>query len=172
MGAVLAVYGVAEIAGAYGFLAAFAGGIAFRRYERDHEYNAGVHTGAEALERALELTLILFLGSLLTLEGLGVAGWWGVVVAAALILVVRPLATVVSLRRCRLSGRERIYVGFFGIRGIGSIYYAAAALGSGILRPDESEAIIWTVVVVVCISIVLHGLSASALTRRMLDPAP
>ena len=37
---VLVIYGLAEVAGAYGFLAAFAGGLAFRRYEHDHEVNA------------------------------------------------------------------------------------------------------------------------------------
>lgn len=167
VGAVLAIYGIAEIAGAYGFLAAFAGGIAFRRYERDHEYQEGVHGGAEALERGLELTMILFLGSLLTLDGLGTAGWEAVVVAAALILVIRPVATMAGLGGSRLRGRERLYVGIFGIRGIGSIYYASAALGSGLLAAGEARTILWTVVAVVCISIVVHGLSASALTRRM-----
>lgn len=167
VGAVGAVYGLAEIVGAYGFLAAFAGGIAFRRFERDHEYQEGVHAGAEALERGLELTMILFLGSLLTLDGLGTAGWEAALVAAALILVIRPVATMVGLRGSRLRGRERLYVGIFGIRGIGSIYYASAALGSGLLAAGEARTIVWTVVAVVCISIVVHGLSASALTRRM-----
>ncbi len=167
VGAVLAIYGVAEIAGAYGFLAAFAGGIAFRRYERDHEYNDGVHAGAEALERALELTMILFLGSLLTLGGLGTAGWEAGLLAAALILVIRPLATMVGLRGSRLRGRERLYVGLFGIRGIGSVYYASAALGSGLLATGEAGTVLWTVLVVVCISIVVHGLSATPLTRLM-----
>ncbi len=37
---VLLIYGLTEVAGAYGFLAAFAGGLAFRRYERSHDMNA------------------------------------------------------------------------------------------------------------------------------------
>ena len=45
------------------------GGISFRRRERDHEYNRGVHAGAETLERVLELAMILLLGSLLTSTG-------------------------------------------------------------------------------------------------------
>lgn len=167
VGAVLAIYGIAEIAGAYGFLAAFAGGIAFRRYERDHEYNDGVHAGAEALERGLELTMILLLGSLLTLDGLAEAGWEALVIAAGLILVIRPLATVAGLRGVVLSARERLYVGFFGIRGIGSIYYATAAFGSGLLAAGEGVRIVWIVVVVVGISIVLHGVSAAPATKRM-----
>jgi sodium/hydrogen antiporter len=175
VGAVLTIYGVSEIIGAYGFLAVFAGGLAFRRYERDHEYNEGVHAGAEALERALELTMILFLGSLLTLDGLRIAGWESLALAAALILVIRPAAALVGLAGTRLARPQRLYVGFFGIRGIGSIYYAAAAVGSGLLATGEGRVVIWTIAVVVCVSIVVHGVSAAPLTRRLApadEPSP
>ena len=50
IGAVAVIYGATEVAGAYGFLAAFAGGIGFRRYEHTHERNRGVHDGAEIVE--------------------------------------------------------------------------------------------------------------------------
>ena len=76
--ATLLIYGAAETIGTYGFLAVFAGGLAFRRYERDHELNARVHDGAELVEKFGELAVILLLGSMLTLDGLGapgVAGW-------------------------------------------------------------------------------------------------
>ena len=62
----LVLYGAAEIAGGYGFLAVFAGGLAFRRYEHDHELNGRVHAGAEQVEKFMELAAILLLGSLLT----------------------------------------------------------------------------------------------------------
>ena len=78
MAATLAIYGVVEALSAYGFLAVFAGGLAFRRYERGHELNARVHDGAELVEKFGELAVILLLGSMLTLDGLGtpgVAGW-------------------------------------------------------------------------------------------------
>ena len=74
IGAVAVIYGATEIAGAYGFLAAFAGGIGFRRYEHTHERNRGVHDGAEIVEDVAELALILVLGSCVTLTGLGVPG--------------------------------------------------------------------------------------------------
>lgn len=171
LGAVLAIYGIAELAGTYGFLAAFAGGIAFRRLEHDHEYNEGVHAGAEASERALELAMILFVGSLVTLEGLRVAGPWAWAVAALLLVVVRPLASALALRPSPLSRPERLWVGWFGVRGVGSIYYATAALGSGLLAAGEGERVLWTVVIVVLASIVAHGISGSPLTRRIAEPS-
>ena len=74
---VLVIYGLAEVAGTYGFLAAFAGGLAFRRYEADHEANTSVHQGAELTEKLLELSVILLLGSLLTLDRPRAAGLGG-----------------------------------------------------------------------------------------------
>ena len=68
IGAVAVIYGATEIVGAYGFLAAFAGGIGFRRYEHTHERNRGVHDGAEIVEDVAELALILVLGSCVTLD--------------------------------------------------------------------------------------------------------
>ena len=58
LGAVLLIYSATEIISAYGFLAAFAGGVAFRRYEHGHEYNRRVHDGAEHVEKFGELALI------------------------------------------------------------------------------------------------------------------
>jgi NhaP-type Na+/H+ or K+/H+ antiporter len=168
LGAVLAIYGLTQVAGAYGFLAAFAGGIAFRRRERDHHYNASVHAGAATVEKMLELAMILFLGSLITLDGLeapGVAGW---LLAPLLLLVVRPAASAVGLIRSPLRRRERVWVAWFGVRGVGSLYYAAAAIGAGVLGPAEGRTVAWTVVAVVVVSIVVHGVTGTPLTRRLL----
>ena len=73
----LITYGLAEVAGGYGFLAVFVGGLAFRRYERGHELNGRVHAGAEQVEKFMELAAILLLGSLLTSAGLSEPGWAG-----------------------------------------------------------------------------------------------
>ncbi|HSJ73060.1 MAG TPA: cation:proton antiporter [Miltoncostaeaceae bacterium] len=168
LGAVLAIYGLTQVAGAYGFLAAFAGGLAFRRRERDHEYNTSVHAGAATVEKMLELAMILFLGSLITLDGLeapGLAGW---LLAPLLLLVVRPAASAVGLIGSPLRPRERAWVGWFGVRGVGSVYYATAVIGAGALAPAEERTVAWTVVAVVVVSIVAHGVTGAPLTRRLL----
>jgi NhaP-type Na+/H+ or K+/H+ antiporter len=168
LGAVLAVYGLTQVAGGYGFLAAFAGGIAFRRRERDHAYNQAVHAGAATVEKVLELAMILLLGSLVTVAGLeapGVAGW---MLAPLLLLLIRPAAVAAGLAGSPLGGRERAYVGWFGVRGVGSLYYAAAAVGAGVLSADEATTVLWTVVAVVMVSIVVHGVTGAPLTRRLL----
>jgi NhaP-type Na+/H+ or K+/H+ antiporter len=164
---VLAIYGAAEIVGAYGFLAAFAGGLAFRRRERGHEYHGPVHKGISVVERVSELALVLLLGSTVTIAGLaepGIAGWF---VAVALLLLVRPAAVLVSFAGSRVPRVERLFVGWFGVRGIGSFYYVAVAIGAGVLSATEATTLYWTVIVCVGLSIILHGLSTTPASRRI-----
>ena len=166
--AVLLVYGLTEVAGAYGFLAVFAAGVAFRNYEHGHELNRRVHDGAEVIEKFCELGLILLLGSLITLTGLReveAAGW---LLVPVLLLVIRPLATAVAFAGSPTPLRERAFIGWFGVRGIGSLYYVAVALGLGILPVDEARSLFWTVTACVVASIVVHGVTAAPLSRRLL----
>jgi NhaP-type Na+/H+ or K+/H+ antiporter len=169
--AVLLVYGLTEVAGAYGFLAAFAAGVAFRNYEHGHEMNRSVHDGAEVVEKFCELGLILLLGSMVTITGMGEVGATGWLLVATLLLVIRPLATAIAFVGSGTAPRERAFIGWFGVRGIGSLYYVAVALGSGILSVDESRSLFWTVAACVVASIVVHGVTAAPLCRRLL-PEP
>jgi sodium/hydrogen antiporter len=166
---VLVIYGLAEVAGTYGFLAAFAGGIAFRRYEVDHEANASVHQGAELTEKLLELSVILLLGSLLTLSGLRVPGWEGWLLAALLIVAVRPLACLVALAGSKLERpTDHLFVSWFGVRGVGSLFYMAVAVDAGVLADGERDLLVWTVIACVLLSVVVHGISAGPAMRSMI----
>ncbi|HEY8581532.1 MAG TPA: cation:proton antiporter [Capillimicrobium sp.] len=165
---VLLIYGVTEIAGAYGFLAAFAGGLAFRRYEHTHDQNRAVHDGAEVVEKFGELALILLLGSSMTVVGLqepGIAGW---LLVPFLLVLVRPAAVLIGLIGAREKREERLFVSWFGVRGIGSLYYAAVAVGLGAFTAEESRVIFWTVAATVIVSVIVHGVTAAPLGRRLL----
>ncbi len=168
IGAVLLIYGVTELVSAYGFLAAFAGGLAFRRYERDHEYNRSVHAGAETVEKLAELAIILLLGSIVTLEGLSEPGWSGWLLVPILLCVIRPLTVLLAFVGSGTSIRERLFLGWFGVRGVGSLYYAAVAVAVGTLGAENEITLFWTIVLCTIVSIVAHGASASALARRLL----
>ena len=167
---VLAIYGLTEIAGAYGFVAAFVGGVAFRRYEHTHERNLAVHEGAEVVEKFGELAVILLLGSMLTFAGLeapGVAGW---LLVPVLVLAIRPLSVAASLVGAKLPAGERAFIAWFGVRGVGSLYYVAVAVGAGVLSAADAELIAWTSIACVIVSIVVHGVTATPLSRRWLPP--
>ncbi len=164
----LFIYGGSEVVGVYGFIAVFVGGIAFRRYERDHETNAAVHNGAEQAEKLLELAAILMLGSMLSVSGLGVPGWEGWLLAVLLIVVIRPLSCAVALIGSRLEQpNEKAFVSWFGVRGIGSLYYVAFAVGLGVLPGDEERIVVWTTIACVVLSILVHGISAGPALSRL-----
>lgn len=165
--AVLVVYGLCEVVGGYGFLAAFAAGLAFRRYERDHELNRRVHDGAETVEKFAELAAILLLGSMFTLGGLAEAGLSGWLLAPFVLLVVRPLSVFLGFAGSRVPRNERVFLGWFGVRGVGSLYYVAAAISTGILAEGEAVVAFWAVALSVVISVVAHGVSGSPLSRRL-----
>ncbi len=167
----LVIYGLAELAAGYGFLAVFAGGLAFRRYERDHETNVTVHEGAERMEKLLELAVILLLGSMLTTAGLSAPGWEGWLVAALLLLVVRPLSCLLGLVGSRMDhAGEKAFVAWFGVRGVGTLYYVAAIVASGALGAAEQERVVWTCIAAVLLSIAVHGVTAGPSLRRLLAP--
>lgn len=167
LGVVLGVYGVTELIDAYGFIAAFVAGIGFRRYERDHDMQEGTHRGASIFERLGELAVVLFAASMLTLDGLGTPGvaGWGLVLLV--VLVVRPLAGIVALAGTRLPLRERAFVAFFGVRGIGSLFYASVIVTSGALPEEEAAVVLWTVVALAVVSIVVHGLAGDPARKRI-----
>jgi len=174
--ALLLIYGLTEIAGAYGFLAAFVGGLAFRRYEHGHEMNRAVHDGAETVEKFGELALILLLGSIISFDALSAPGIGGFLLVPVLLLVVRPAIAWLSLLGSHsIAGNERLFVSFFGVRGIGSLYYVAVFIGSGAVSASEGRELFWTVALVVMASILLHGFASAPLERRLLpeiEPQP
>jgi NhaP-type Na+/H+ or K+/H+ antiporter len=79
-----------------------------------------------------------------------------------LILLIRPLATLVCLVGTRLGIRQRALVGWFGIRGVGSLYYLAYALSHG-LHGEGARGMADFVLSALATSILLHGLSSQPL---------
>lgn len=169
---VLIVYGCSELAGSYGLLAVFAAGLAFRRYEYGHEVHEGFHLGSETAGNLLELLVLLLLGSMLTLDGLAIPGWTGWLLAPLLILVIRPVLVLATSGAGLASFRERVFLGFFGVRGVAALFYAAIVVDSGALSAAETDVVVWTSLACVVVSIVVHGISLTPLQRRLLGETP
>ena len=151
-------YGLAEIVGGYGFLAVFSGAFVFRKLaEKDH-YNMVLHEFSENLEHTVMSILLVFLGGL-TISVFPFLTWECVVAGLLLLFVIRPVLGYLSLLGCtEHPPRERLAIGFFGVRGLGSVYYLAYAFGHEPFGMGEE---IWaTVLFVICVSSVVHGLGA------------
>ena len=166
IGAIFAVYGATELVEGYGFLAVFAAGLAFRRYEASHEVHHRLHEVTLVIEKLAELTVLLLLGSVLPIGGVLELGWPVLLAALGLIFVVRPVAVLVSLLPARLALRQRLFIAWFGIRGLGSVYYLGFAFAA--LTPVDARPLFSVVAVAIIASVALHGISGAILTRRLL----
>ena len=118
------------------------------------------------------LAAILLLGSMVTVAGWAEAGWAGAALVPLLLLVIRPLGVLVAFTGSRLSLRERVFLGWFGVRGVGSLYYVAAAIATGLLAAEEAETIFWAIAVCVIASIVAHGVTGTVGVRKLAAPSP
>jgi NhaP-type Na+/H+ or K+/H+ antiporter len=164
LAALVSAYGVGEVVGGYGFLAVFACAMTFRSAERTHDYHAAMHEVAERLERLLTLFVLLVLGIALSRGLLASLDWKGVAIAVLLVFLVRPLAGGIALRGCLEQG-ERRAVAFFGVRGIGAIYYLSYAAGHA---DDLGSDWLWsTVSFTIVLSVFVHGVLAAPVMRRL-----
>ena len=162
-------YGLTEIVQGYGFLAVFVAAVTIRGSERFHGYHLVLHGFVEQVERLLTVLVLLLLGAAAVGGMLAVVGWREVALAALVLLVVRPVAGLVGLAGACGTRAEHAAIAFFGVRGIGSVYYVAYALGAASFAgADRVFAVVGLVVIA---SVLLHGTTAgpvmSLLDRRM-----
>lgn len=162
LAAVLLAYGMVEIAEGYGFIAAFAAGVAVRRVERQHPYHKRLHSYSEALETAVTGLLLVLLGAAMPVLWPYLT-WQNSVIGFGLILVIRPLAGFLGLIGSELETHERAVVAFYGVRGIGSVYYLGyAATHVDFVNIEE----LWAVATfTIFASTIIHGLTASETVR-------
>ena len=160
LAATLLAYGVAEMLGGFGFLAVFVSALALRNASRDHEYHQRLHGFAEEAERLLMMVLLVLFGGMVAFGGLLASlDWRMLVFVAGVLLVARPAAGLFSLLGSNLPWREQLVISFFGIRGMGSIYYLAFALNhASFADPRRLWAIVGSVVLA---SILLHGITVT-----------
>ncbi|MBH1944498.1 cation:proton antiporter [Erythrobacter sp. YJ-T3-07] len=156
---VLVTYGLTELVEGYGFIAAFFMGLVLRRKEAEHEYHGRLHSFSSALEHSVTAVLLVLLGGAIPAL-LGYLDWRHALLGVALIFVIRPISGMLALWGDPMSLRQRAVVAFYGVRGIGSIYYLAYAGGQMDL---VDEGALWaTVTFTILLSTIVHGFSAGS----------
>lgn len=119
----------------------------------------------EQLEKLAELAIVLLVGAMLSYETPSAAIWWFIPV---LFLVLRPIAVAAGTLGEALTSHQRRMISWFGIRGIGSVFYLMFAIRHGVTGPLAQQLITFTLVTVAA-SIVVHGVSVTPLMRRYLQ---
>ncbi len=189
LGLVALAYGVAHLAGTYAFLAAFAAGLALRAVERrashdkpTEEIEAAAASGeeeeiavdpdaapaymasavlgfSEQLERIGAVALVVLVGALLSYAEWTWNTLWFVPVV---LLVIRPISVWVGLLGAEVMPVQRKMIAWFGIRGIGSVYYLMFAETHG-LPDNASWRILALTLTTIAVSVVVHGISVTPL---------
>ncbi len=165
LAATFLAYGAGQLVHGYGFLSVFVCACMIRAAEKTHGYHNVLHHFTEQVERLLTVGLLVLLGGAVVHGILGGLTWPAAALGLVLIFCVRPtFARIALLHGCGTT-QERRVIAFFGIRGIGSLFYLTYALGAaGFAEAD----LLWaTVTFVILVSVLLHGLTATPLMRRL-----
>ena len=187
LGLIALTYGLALLTLTYGFLAVFAAGLALRRIDEPKAVPApapelalsaedrratGSHAPAHMmrqverfnsqLESFAEVTVVLVVGVLLASVSFSAEMFWFV---PLLFLVIRPLSVAVGLLGTDVKPAQRRLMAWFGIRGIGSLYYLLYAINHGLDRVVGEQLLNLTLAVIVS-SVIAHGISVTPLMKR------
>lgn len=167
---ILITYSLTELVNGYGFLAVFVAGLVVQQSYKNPEKPLAQLEFLERLEKLLEVGTILLLGSILLWPQMLNYATQSLLVIVLLFFVIRPLGVWISTigkrpvdssRRTLNSGTRWLF-GWFGIRGVGSLYYLGYAFSHG-LKGEIGEQIAWITYTTIVVSVIVHGISATPL---------
>ena len=167
---ILITYSLTEIVNGYGFLAVFVAGLVVQRSYTNPEKPLQQLEFVERIEKLSEVGTILILGSILLFKPMLDYAYQSLLVIVFLLFVIRPVGAWISTigkrspnsRHRKMDPRTRWLFGWFGIRGVGSLYYLAYAFGNG-LKGQLGEQIAWITYTTIVVSVIVHGISSTPL---------
>ena len=161
-GALLLALGLARATATSSFVVVFVAGVTLLLPVRGMVQQGlaeRLHAFGARCERLVEAATVLALGVMMNAVEIG---WPELAFALVLAVAVRPLAVLAVVRRTSLPGNQRRMVAWFGIRGIGSLFYLLFVLEHGV-SGNVAQHLVSATLVCVAASIVLHGVSATPL---------
>ncbi len=162
-------FAVGERMEASGFVAAFTGGLAFSFMTKRRVGNPLSTQVCDAAGQLLELLVFAMFGAFAVIDGWRRADWRMVVFAVLALFAVRIAAVLVSLIRTDLPMPSRLFIGWFGPRGIGTVVLGLLVVNRGEIQ--QADVIGTVVVVAVTLSLVLHSVSAAPGIRGLASAA-
>jgi cell volume regulation protein A len=154
------LFAVVNLIGGSGFLAIYLMGVVLAAKRNRHmDEILQIHDGLAWLA---QLVLFVLLGLLVTPRELIETLPQALLISAALILIARPLSTVVSLLPFGFSKREHVYMAWVGLRGAVPVVLAVFPLMAGV---EHAQTIFQVTFVVVLVSLLLQGSTLAPLAR-------
>lgn len=147
----------AQIAGGSGFIACFAGGFLYGTLGRKLKINKSMVEAAEGAGDTLSLITWVLFGALVIGSFYTQFTWEALVFAILSLTVLRIVPVILSLINTGISFKEKLFIGWFGPRGLATIVFAIIVLNVDL--PHKSI-ITTTVVYTIMLSVILHGFTA------------
>jgi NhaP-type Na+/H+ or K+/H+ antiporter len=158
-------YGLTEALGGYGFVAVFVSAVRLRDARRDDATHRRMADFAGQIEHLVAMLVIVLFAVAVARGLLAALTWRDVALVAMFLLLVRPLTAYVSLIGAPHSFMSRAATAFFGIRGVGTLYYLAFALSQASF-PQQGRSVALACATVLG-SIILHGAAATPVMRKL-----
>ncbi|QEC49763.1 potassium/proton antiporter [Baekduia soli] len=160
------LYAATSLVSGSGFLAVFIAGLVLG--DATTPYKLEVQRFQGSLAGLAEVVVFIALGLTVDIAGLSATTWLhGALLAVVLAVVARPLTVAVTLVRTALSGRERVFVAWSGLKGAVPILLAAFAVISGV---EGARQVYGLVFVVVLFSVLGQGTLVPWIARRLAIP--
>lgn len=152
----LSCFGIAQAIGGSGFIAAFMGGILFGILEKDERED--FLPASEGVGEVLALMTWAVFGSYIVAQAIGDFGWKIMLYSVLSLTVIRLLPVYLSLFGSGIDREGKLFIGWFGPRGLASIVFAVIVLNSDL---PNTGPLAMTVTCTVILSIIGHGMTAN-----------
>ncbi|WP_242139982.1 cation:proton antiporter [Sphingomonas sp. TREG-RG-20F-R18-01] len=161
IGVTFCAYALTVVLHGNGFVAVFIAALTIRSTCPDNEFHAAMSEFSGQIERVLMTVVMVLFGWAVGRGLLAPLDLWGALLVVAIVFVIRPLASLLAFAGTDTPGLSKRLMGFFGIRGIGTLFYLQYAFN----RAQFSErSQIWAIAgATILLSIVVHGMTATPL---------
>lgn len=154
----LSCFALAPLCGGSSFIAAFCGGLLFGGLTKNHK--KAYLAASEVAGGALSLLTWVIFGTAVISVTITAFSWQNVIYAMLSLTVIRMLPVFISLRNTGLDNMEKLFIGWFGPRGLATGVFAIIVANSSLPHKDT---IVMTAICGIALSIILHGVSANPL---------
>lgn len=150
-------FALSQWLGGSGFIGCFVGGLVFGGLKKDHEVKEKVLSGAESVSNVMSLLTWFTFGAVVFGQSIQQLSWRVIVYAVLSLTLIRMLPVFLCLIGVKMRGDSKLFVGWFGPRGLASIVFIVMVMAEKLPGNETLAAVVtWTV----ALSIIAHGITA------------
>jgi sodium/hydrogen antiporter len=152
----------AQLAGGSGFIACFTGGLLYSVLNRKYKHD--LLEASEGAGDTLSMLTWFIFGSVVIEKNIQSFSWEVIIYALLSLTFIRMIPVFLSLIHTGIPWKEKLFISWFGPRGLASIVFAIIIFDIGL---PHKETIILTAVCTILLSVILHGFTANPFIKRL-----